>query len=130
MKKLFYILVVILFWCFTGCDEPVVEKPENLIEREKMVEMLADIHLAEAAFNTQRHRDSLVEQSTSADFYYSVLEKHEVADTVFEKSYVFYASQPRKFEKMYRESMNLLNEMEEEFTGRRREQKELDIQNR
>jgi hypothetical protein len=59
-----------------------------------------------------------------------VLEKHQVADTVFEKSYVYYASQPRKFEKMYRESMNLLNEMEEEFTGRRREQKELDIQNR
>ena len=126
MKKY---LVIFLFFLtvFTGCDEPPVEKPEKLIEREKMIDMLVDIHLAEAAFNSQRHRDSMVMNSSSANFYYSILDKHQVQDTVFEKSFVFYASQPRRFEKMYREAMNQLNEMEQDYSGRNNEELEMNV---
>lgn len=93
-----------------------------------MIEMLVDIHLAEAAFNTRRFRDSTVENSSSLNFYYSVLDKYQVADTVFENSFIYYASQPRKFEKMYRQAMNKLNEMDQEFSGRRLEPEELELQ--
>jgi hypothetical protein len=95
-----------------------------------MVEMLIDIHLAEAAFNIRRHRDSLVDRSSSADFYYSILAKHDIQDSVFEKSFVFYASQPRKFEKMYRKVMNHLSEMEQEYSGRSNNMQELELQRR
>ena len=128
MKKNHIILIFALFFVISGCDEPPVERPENLISRDKMIDMLADIHLAEAAFNNLRHRDSLLENSTSGDFYYSLLEKYGVADTVFEKSFIFYASQPRDFEKMYRQSMNQLSEMEQEYSGRKKELLELEIE--
>lgn len=93
-----------------------------------MIDLLADIHLAEATFNARRHRDSLLMKSSSADFYYSILDKHQVPDSVFEQSFVFYASQPRKFEKMYRQAMNKLNEMDQEYSGRSAEQQELELQ--
>lgn len=128
MKKLLFILSIIVLIAAAACDNPPVPEPENLIEREKMVEMLADVHLAEAAFNSLRHRDSIVEESSSANFYYSILDKYEVQDTVFEKSFVFYASQPRQFEKMYREAMNILNEMEQEYSGRKNDLLEVDVQ--
>lgn len=126
--KIKSILLLFLSLAFFACDEPQVQKPEMLIHEDQMIDMLADIHLAEAAFNNRRYRDSLVENSSSVNFYYSILEKYEVQDSVFEKSFVFYASQPRKFEKMYRQAMNKLNEMEQEYSGRKTEPQELELQ--
>jgi len=67
-------------------------------------------------------------KSSSADFYYSILDKYQTPDSVFEQSFVFYASQPRKFEKMYRQAMNKLNEMEQEYSGRNSEPQEFELQ--
>ena len=86
-----------------------------------MIEMLADIHIAEAIHNTRAYSDSVLNNTSSEDFYYSVLAKYNVADSVFEKSFVFYASKPRDFEKMYRQVMNKLSEMEQESTERNTE---------
>jgi hypothetical protein len=126
IKRIFIITLTSL--AFFSCSKPTIEKPEILVHEDQMIDMLVDIHLAEATFNTRRHRDSLVMKSSSADFYYSILKKHQVADSVFEQSFVFYASQPRKFEKMYRQAMNKLNEMEQEYSGRKAEPQELELQ--
>lgn len=118
------LLFLSLFVVF-ACEKPILEEPENLLERNKMIEMMIDIHLAEAAFQSRRYQDSLFLNATSADFYYSVLQDHQVADSTFEKSFVYYASNPKKFEKMYQDVMNKLNEMEQEYSGRQTD--ELDL---
>ena len=115
-KKLIPLIFIVV--AFISCDKPVIEKPDHLLKEKKMIEMLVDIHLAEATFNHMRY-DSIVRNSSSANFYYSVLEKYQVPDSVFEKSYVFYASDPKNFEKMYREVVNKLVEIEQDFSGRK-----------
>lgn len=126
MKSINYILLLfVLLFTAVSCDDPVVEKPENLIKRDKMIDMMVDMHLAEATYQARRYEDTLLTNSSSTDFYYSVLQDYEVPDSVFEKSYVFYASKPKDFEKMYQDVMNKLNEMEQQFTGRKAE--ELDL---
>ncbi|NOR76182.1 MAG: DUF4296 domain-containing protein [Draconibacterium sp.] len=125
MKKLLVILFV-LFVASVSCDKLPVEKPDNLIKEKKMIEMLVDIHIAEATFNHMRY-DSIIRNSSSANFYYSVLEKYEVPDSVFEQSFVYYSSVPREFEKMYRKVMNELSELEQNYSGRKDELLELDI---
>ena len=120
--------LIFLLLVFFSCSNPPVEKPEKLIDEQIMIDMLVDIHLSEAAFNHLRHRDSLVERSSSVDFYYSILDKYHIQDSVFEKSFIFYASQPRRFEKMYRQAMNKLSEMEQEYSGRKEEMEELELQ--
>lgn len=119
MKKLSVILFILLF-TIISCDEPVVPKPENLIKKNQMIEILVDIHLAEATYNKVRY-DSTMKDMTSAHFYYSILEKYQVPDSVFEQSFVFYASVPKDFEKMYREVMNELSRIEQEYSGRKEE---------
>jgi site-specific DNA-adenine methylase len=126
MKKI-YILLTILLLSISSCDDPVVEKPEKLIPKEKMIEMLTDIHIAEATYNIRKNQDSLLHNSNSADFYYSILKKYNEPDTIFEKSYIYYASNPKNFEKMYRQVMNNLNEMEQEFSRRKNEKLDLEI---
>jgi len=85
-----------------------------------MIDMLVDIHMAEATF-TRMRTDSIVKNSSSINFYYSVLEKYEVPDSVFEKSFVYYTSNPKHFEEMYREVMNKLSEIEQQYSGRKEE---------
>lgn len=119
MKNIIYILLVAIF-AFVACEEPVVPKPENLIKEKQMIEMLADIHLAEATFTRFRY-DTTMQHSTSTDFYYSILDKYQVPDTLFEQSFVYYASTPKSFEEMYRKVMNKLSALEQEYSGRKEE---------
>ena len=127
MKKLFIILFLGIV-AFIACDEPALEKPENLVKESTMIEMLVDVHLAEATFNNRRHDDSLIINSSSANFYYSILEKYQVPDSVFEKSFVYYSTETKKFEKMYRQVLNKLNEMEQDYSGRKNDLLEFEME--
>ncbi|MCD6354909.1 MAG: DUF4296 domain-containing protein [Prolixibacteraceae bacterium] len=124
MKKHFFVLIVAAL-AILSCDKELIERPENLIKEKQMIEMMADMHLAEATFNGRRYKDNTVKKSSSSDFYYSVLKKYEVADSVFEKSFVYYASNPKNFEKMYRKVMNILSEKEEMYSGKNNKTLEL-----
>lgn len=125
MKKILFILLLTVF-TFIACDDSVVPEPENLVKEKQMIEMLVDIHMAEATFSKFRH-DSIMKNNSSANFYYSVLDKYQVPDSVFEKSFVYYASVPKDFEKMYRKVMNELSQVEQEFSGRKEELEPLEF---
>lgn len=122
MKKYFIPLILFVVVLFS-CDKHYIEKPDHLLKEKKMIEMLVDIHLAEATFNHMRY-DSIIRNSSTENFYYSVLQKHEVADSVFEKSFVYYASDPKEFEELYREVINKLSEIEQSYSGRKLEELE------
>lgn len=120
MKKRFQILLFALVFAVVACDKPIMPKPEHLIKENQMIDMLVDVHLAEATYNKYRY-DSVMQDNSSANFYASVLDKYAVSDSLFEQSYVYYASLPKKFEKMYRKVMSKLSEQEQEFSGRKEE---------
>lgn len=118
MKKYIQIALFLLAIVVAGCEEPIMPKPENLIKEDQMIDMLVDIHLAEATYAKFRY-DSIMQNNSSVNFYYSVLNKYQVPDSVFEQSYVYYASVPKDFEKMYRKVMNKLSQREQELSGRK-----------
>lgn len=124
MKKIFQLILVLLVVALASCDDPVVPKPKHLIKENQMIDMLVDIHLAEAAYNKFRY-DSLMKDNSSANFYYSVLDKYDVQDTVFEQSFIYYASVPKNFDKMYRKVTSKLSEMEQELSGRKQDELKL-----
>ncbi len=112
---LIFLLALVVF---VACEDRVVPKPEQLISEKQMIEMLVDFHLAESTFQKFRY-DTAMKNNSSVNYYYSVLEKYQVPDSVFEKSFVYYASVPKEFEKMYRKVMNNLSQIEQEFSGRK-----------
>jgi len=124
MKRL-QILLLLLLITIVSCEDEIVQKPENLIKEDQMIDMLVDIHLGQATYNHFRY-DSIMLNNSSVNFYYSVLEKYQVPDTVFEQSFVYYSGKPKNFEKMYRKVMNNLSLMEQEFSGRKEELLQLD----
>jgi len=108
------ILIIAMAISLSACHEPVVEKPKKLVPRDRIVDMLTDMHIAESVFQNRRYSSEQVFQFTEADFYYSILKKYNVADTTFEKSLIYYSSHPKEFEKIYSRVLNKLNEMEQE----------------
>jgi len=110
--KIFIFLTSICI--LSACGDSFIEKPKGLIPEKKMVDMLVDLHLADALYEQRSNRLGVNDVRIKAeDFYYSVLEKHGVADSVFEKSIVYYASFPKDFEKIYAAALDKVNLMRE-----------------
>lgn len=120
MRKFIYILHAVLVIALVSCEEGVLPKPKHLIKKDKMVDMLVDMHLAEATYEHLRP-DTALPHITSVNFYYSILDKYQVPDSVFEQSFVYYASMPKEFEKIYRKVTSRLSEKEQELSGRKEE---------
>ena len=112
------IISIALIWFLTACSKEVYEKPKNLIKEKMMINMLVDVHLSSATYFNQIYGDATSRRLTETDFYYSVLHKYNVPDSIFERSFVYYASKPKVFEKMYRKVTNQLTEIEEEYSRR------------
>ncbi len=121
-----YFLLLILM--VAGCEKPIVEKPRNLVPRDQMIEVLTDMHIAESVQNYQRYNSDPNKQFREADFYYSILHKYSLVDSVFEKSLLYYASYPKEYEKIYSRVLNRLSEIDEE--QKLKQQQPIDIGNR
>jgi len=99
---------------FSSCYHTSVPKPDKLIPKDKFVKMMVDIYLVQG-INTGNKKQEALKKISPTDFYYSVLKKYSVADTVFIRSLIYYSSFPKEYEKMHVQIMNVLNESELQF---------------
>jgi len=81
----------------TSCNEKLMEKPDNLIDRGKMVAVLADMAIANAAITANK---SLIKDNNFRPTEY-VLHKHGIDSAQFVDSDRYYASIPLEYEAIY-----------------------------
>lgn len=82
----------------SGCEEN--PKPKDLLSEEEMVNVLIDIHLTEGVAS------SLPIPYDSSQVLYSLLEqevfvKHQVQDSVFTRSMIYYLQDPAIMDRIY-----------------------------
>lgn len=121
-------LVLLLGWMGSSCEKPVVEKPKDLVSKDKMIDMLTDIHISESMYQTRRYTSQDMRKITEADLYYSVLKKYDVADSTFERSLIYYSSLPKEYERIYSRVLNKLNEMEQEINKQKQQPVDINVQ--
>lgn len=92
MKKLVLIIVLFVF----SCQNNGVEKPDNLIEKDKMVDILYDVSLLEAV-RSQGINGGVTNKEIN-DF---VKRKYNVDSTQFVKSNRYYAADVEEYKEMY-----------------------------
>lgn len=99
-----------------ACNEKVVEKPEDLIPREKMVDILYDLSLLNAGKAIDP--DALKEKNIQTMDY--IYRKYDIDSARYARSDLYYASVPLEYEAIYRTLVNRLEEqkirVEEERT--------------
>ncbi|WP_298477362.1 DUF4296 domain-containing protein [uncultured Maribacter sp.] len=96
--------VLIMFILFVACNEPLIEKPENLISKDKMVEILKEMAIVNAAKNTNitKFQDNKIDPTAY------VFKKFNIDSLQFVLSDKYYASKPDVYESIYEEIDTLL----------------------
>ena len=95
MKKgvLFFILISLIF----SCKEEFVKKPENLIEKDIMVDVMYDLALLEAI--KYQSTNELETHKINPDEY--IYKKYKIDNDQFVQSNMYYASDYKEYKKMY-----------------------------
>ncbi|MBK7681287.1 MAG: DUF4296 domain-containing protein [Bacteroidia bacterium] len=114
MKKIGIVLMLSLFF---GCSKKQVEVPADVIPRDTMIVVLAEIHLAEASIQVLNVevKDSL--KAVSFGFYNYIFSKHNITQELFKKSFDYYRSEPAYFHAMYDEVITRLSEDQAKYSS-------------
>jgi len=93
MKKVLFIIVLSVF----SCAEKLMEKPENLIAKDKMIDIVEDLAILKAAKSTSV---TILQENEIEPMAY-IFEKYAVDSTSFVNSDRYYASLPEEYEAIY-----------------------------
>jgi hypothetical protein len=106
----------IIFFCFAilvfGCKESAIEKPSNLIEKNKMVDILYDISLLEAV-RSQNIKGGI----STSEINQFIFKKYKIDSTQFVSSNKYYASDVEDYKKMFEKVKTKLEEDTKKVTG-------------
>lgn len=102
MKKLILFFTAIMLVA-SGCKDKVIEKPKNLIDRDKMVDIIYDLALLEAA---KSQTAGTYQYPRSSKF---LKEKYKIDSLTFAQSTQYYASDMKEYKKIYEEVKERLN---------------------
>ncbi|MBN4062285.1 DUF4296 domain-containing protein [Bacteroidales bacterium AH-315-I05] len=113
MRKLLLILTVALFF---SCKNDEVIISSDVISEEKMVAVLTDIQLVEAAKarNLIPGTDKI---TTTLEYYGEILQKHEISQQQFEDSYSVYKDHPEMLGKIYDKVLEELSKKQAEASN-------------
>ncbi|ASV30523.1 DUF4296 domain-containing protein [Maribacter cobaltidurans] len=99
------IVMLIVFFTYS-CGEKLIEEPENLIPKDKMILVLRDMALINAAkgANLGILKDNAIEPTNY------VFEKYKIDSAQFVESDRYYASLPLEYEAIYTEVETILEQ--------------------
>lgn len=89
-------IAVILTFFFLSCHSPV---PKNVLSEEKMVAIIADLQLADAAYKLAMLPDNYHAQPEK--YFLEILANHQVDSATYHRSMRYYAQDPGKLNKIY-----------------------------
>jgi hypothetical protein len=95
MKSKYLILFFLLF--FLSCKNDGVKKPSKLIEEEKMVDILYDISILDALKSSNPRVLDVINIDSQTYIY----KKYAIDSIQFVENTAFYASDLKKYKKMY-----------------------------
>lgn len=96
MKRILYVLLGSFLWF--GCKSGI---PKDIIEPQKMENILYDIHIADGYVSTIYVQDS--SKKVAAAYYDGIYKKFNVDSASYTKSIkYYYTSNPEELEKMYK----------------------------
>ena len=103
------LILILLVITFTACHKQKSITGEAFIEREVLVDVLVDIHLADGVTNDRKfHRRYNVD---SIDILSPILDKHHVSRQMFDTTMFVYTRNPELLDLVYNDVLIKLNVM-------------------
>lgn len=105
--------MILIMMCLSSCSifSPKEEDiPSNIIAREKMVVILADMQISEAYLDDLKKTGVRINDS-SLLYFQRVFKKNQVSPLAFESSLLYYKSNLAEMDLIYTEVVTRLNEL-------------------
>ena len=116
MNKPLYI--IILSFLLVACtSNTIIEKPDNLIPKDKMVDLMTDLLLATGARNIKN-----INEERKVNYFPLVFEKYNIDSTQFKESNFYYTSKIDDYDIMLKEVERRLKKLKLEFDNEREKQ--------
>lgn len=114
-KKLIYLIagIIIMSSCYSTHDDIKKPKPENLIVREKMILILADVEIVESTLRQKQNTGQEI-GSLREVYYHTVFKNHEVSKELFDSSLLYYKQDAVTMDEIYEDVITRLSLMESE----------------
>jgi hypothetical protein len=120
-----YIFFILLLIFVSACreasnPEDIVHEgiPDSVLSENRMVLIMADIHLLEAGLETERNAGKL-SPDRSDSLYSGLFGKYGINGKTYERSLQFYSQDPERFAKMYNRVIALLESQQKRIFPRR-----------
>lgn len=115
MKKLLLFFIGLVF-VTSSCNNAAVEKPNNLLEEDEMVDMIYDLSLLDA----MRNQGSFSQKKypTSTEF---LKQKYKIDSLTFAKNTLYYASDLKKYKRIYDSVKRRLDNESKKVNGGKKE---------
>ncbi|MDR2823819.1 MAG: DUF4296 domain-containing protein [Prevotellaceae bacterium] len=94
INKILFLLTIILFVCCTN-------RPQNVLNIDKMSDVLTEMHKADGMLATLRMQGKAGSDSLQQSMYAAVLQDFKITQSDFDSSLVWYAKNPKRFEAVY-----------------------------
>jgi hypothetical protein len=109
MKKISFILFLSVF--FMACtSNTIIKKPDHLISKNQMVDLLTDMLIAAGAENIKN-----IDLERNVNYYPLVFEKYGIDSTRFKESNHYYTSQIDEYEKILKKVDERLKAIKEKL---------------
>ena len=97
MKIIYFILCLILL----SCGDSKTEIPQDILSENSFIDLLKDIHLAEANYELHKTKGMEKAKNELAYNYSTICETHAITLDDFDKTLNHYAQHPEQLEKIY-----------------------------
>lgn len=121
MKRFYsgFMGIFLMLVFLTGCDFGRKDR-NHVVEEEKMVEVMVDVHLAEAILRNKKISGEELDIITS-DYYSRIFDKHDITKKQFDSSLVYYEKNVDQFNEIYEEVIVKLNKKQRKAEQARKE---------
>jgi len=109
MRRFKYIFLIAFSTLFTFCtSNTILEKPEDLLTKDEMVNILTDILIANGAT-----RYNNIDMERDVNYFPLVYDKHKIDSTQFKNSSRYYASKIDDYDEILIQVQKNLNDLKE-----------------
>lgn len=119
MQKPFIVLILAIFFNSCGIHEEKEKVPTDILGQTEMQEILWDVNLAEVKLKKRIDLNVNEVNVARRDVLNEILEERNVEDSLFSKSYQYYASQPKIFKQMLEGNLERAKKEIEELENER-----------
>lgn len=101
--------IIAMLLCLVACENSKKSAPNNLIQKNQMVDLITELHLAEAKVQNMGYRSSDSSFLVYEKLQLEVLQKHKVSKADYDSSYAFYSRNLKEFDEIYAKVVDSLS---------------------